>query len=161
MREMNPEPEETRDERAEIEHLKEQLNKEHSMYLRALADCENYRKRVEREQAKAIRDGRKDLLLALVEIADEFDRALDLAQGDHSSLLEGFEIIHRLLQKRILAEGVIRFQSKGETFDPRLHEAAGTVAAGEHPPGSVVEEVRSGYRWGTELLRPARVIVAR
>lgn len=157
---MNPEPEETRDELAEIERLKEQLDKEHSMYLRALADCENYRKRVEREQSKAIREGRKDLLLALVEIADEFDRALDLAHGDDSSLLEGFEIIHRLLQNRLQAEGVIRFRSKGEMFDPRLHEAAGTVAAGEHPPGSIVEEVRSGYKWGNELLRPARVIVA-
>jgi molecular chaperone GrpE len=56
---------------------------------------------------------------------------------------------------------VTAFPSLCEPFDPERHEAIGGVESGQHAPGTVVEEVQRGYRWGEELLRPARVRVAR
>jgi molecular chaperone GrpE len=148
------------DPRAEIERLKEELRQEHDMYLRVLADCDNYRKRVSRDQAKVIRSGKRDLILGILETLDEFERAFKHAEQESESLLQGVELIYRLLKNRISAEGVLMFRSKGEMFDPKLHEAIGSVSGGQYKHGIIMEEVRSGYRWGDDILRPARVIVA-
>ena len=144
----------------EIERLKEELRREHEQYLRALADCDNYRKRVERDQAKAIRSGKRELLLGILETLDEFERALKHSEQDPASMLQGVELIYRLLRNRITAEGVVQFRSEGEAFDPKLHEAVGTASGERFAPGTIVDEVRSGYKWGNDILRPARVIVA-
>jgi molecular chaperone GrpE len=159
---MNSQPEDlpVEDPTTEIERLKEEVQREHQMYLRALADCDNYRKRVERDQAKVIRSGKRDLLLGILETLDEFERAFKHAEQESQPLLKGVELIYRLLRNRITAEGVMQFRSAGEAFDPKLHEAVGTVSGDQFASGTVVEEVRSGYKWGDDVLRPARVIVA-
>ena len=159
---MNSQPENlpVEDPITEIERLRDELRREHELYLRALADCDNYRKRVERDQAKAIRSGKRELLLGILETLDEFQRAFNHAEQKSESLLQGVELIYRLLRNRINAEGVVQFRSEGEAFDPKLHEAVGTVSGGQFVPGTIVDEVRSGYQWGDDVLRPARVIVA-
>jgi molecular chaperone GrpE len=70
------------------------------------------------------------------------------------------QAIHRKLLGLLEAQGVTPLDSLGESFDPALHEAVGSVRADEHEPGTIVEEVQRGYRWGDDLLRPARVRVA-
>ena len=70
------------------------------------------------------------------------------------------QAIHRQLLSMIEAQGVTPFETIGERFDPELHEAIGSDQAEKHDPGTVTEEVRRGYRWRDELLRPARVRVA-
>ena len=159
---MNSQPENlpVEDPTTEIERLKEELRREHEMYLRALADCDNYRKRVERDQAKAIRTGKRDLLLGILETLDEFERAFKHAEQESEPLDQSLELIYRILRNRITSEGVMQFRSKGEAFDPKLHEAVGTASKDRFAPGTVVDEVRSGYKWGNDVLRPARVIVA-
>ncbi len=159
---MNAEPENlpVEDPITEIERLKEELRREHEQYLRAMADCDNYRKRVERDQAMAIRRGKRDLLLAILETLDEFEQALKHSEQKPGSLLQGMELIQRLLYNRIRAEGVLQFRSAGEAFDPKLHEAVGTASVERSAPGTMVDEIRSGYKWGEDVLRPARVIVA-
>jgi molecular chaperone GrpE len=145
---------------AETERLKEELHREHEMYLRALADFDNYRRRVERERATAARSGKRELIVSLLEVLDSFDRALEHA-GDSSSISEGLQAIDRKLRRVIEAQGITPFDSLGETFDPELHEAIGAVPTDEHESGTVVDEVQRGYRWGDEVLRPARVRVAK
>jgi molecular chaperone GrpE len=70
----------------------------------------------------------------------------------------------QLLQLKLLglleAQGVTPLQSLGETFNPELHDAIGTVQSDDAEPGTVAEEMQRGYRWGDDLLRPARVRVA-
>ncbi|MFY9554940.1 MAG: nucleotide exchange factor GrpE [Blastocatellia bacterium] len=148
------------DETAEIERLKESLREEHDMYLRALADFENYRRRVERERGSAARAGKRELIISLLPVLDSFDRALQHIGDKPSPMYEGFLAIHRKLMSLLEAQGVTPFDSVGETFDPELHEAIGSVQSDEYEPGVVVDEVQRGYRWGDELLRPARVRVA-
>jgi molecular chaperone GrpE len=147
-------------ESSEIQRLKKELQNEHEMYLRALADFDNYRRRVERERASSARSGKREILASLLEVLDSFDRALRHRSDAPSSVSEGVQAIHRKLLGLLEAQGVTPLKSLGETFDPQLHEAVGSAESDQYAPGAVVEEVQRGYRWGEELLRPARVRVA-
>ena len=150
----------TRAELSDIERLKEELRHEHEMYLRALADFDNYRRRVEREQTRAARSGKREVLVSLLEVLDGFDRAVRQICNEPSSVSEGLQAIHRKLLNLLEAQGVTPFQSLNKIFDPELHEAIGSVQSDQHESGTVIDEVQRGYRWGDEVLRPARVRVA-
>jgi molecular chaperone GrpE len=145
---------------AEVERLKEELRHEHEALLRALADFDNYRRRVERDRASAARSGKRDVILSLLEVLDGFDRALNHIDDAPSSVAQGVQAIHRNLLGVLERHGVTRFDSLGEPFDPRFHDAIGTVDSDEVESGTVADEFQRGYRWGDEVLRPARVRVA-
>jgi molecular chaperone GrpE len=145
---------------SEIEQLKEEVRREHDMYLRALADYDNYRRRVERERTNAARSGKRDIILQLLEVLDGFDRALQHLDDASPSLSEGLQALHRKLLGLLEAQGITPLQSLGETFNPELHDAIGTVKREDVEPGTVAEEMQRGYRWGDDVLRPARVRVA-
>jgi molecular chaperone GrpE len=145
---------------SEIERLKEEVRREHDMYLRALADHDNYRRRVERERSSAARSGKREVILSLLEVIDGFDRALQHISDAPASVVEGLEALQRKLLGVLQAQGVTPLQSVGETFNPELHDAIGTVQSEELEPNTVAEELQRGYRWGDDLLRPARVRVA-
>jgi molecular chaperone GrpE len=148
-------------ERAEIKRLQGELSREHNLYLRALADFENYRKRVDRDRASAAEQGRRDLLLSLLDLADDFDRALVHAGDSRDSVVAGLHTMQRRLAQLLNKHGVMPFESVGQSFDPAIHEAIGTVQSDEHESGSVFDEVSRGYYLGKEVLRPARVRVVR
>jgi molecular chaperone GrpE len=161
--EKNRNDDETRagaEQEAEIERLKEELRREHDTVLRALADFDNYRRRVERDSASAARSGKRDVILSLLEVLDGFDRALQHIGNAPSSVAQGVQAIHRNLLGVLERHGVTRFDSIGEPFDPRFHDAIGTVDSDEVESGRVAEELQRGYRWEDEVLRPARVRVA-
>jgi molecular chaperone GrpE len=147
-------------ESSEIERLKGELRHEHEMYLRALADFDNYRRRVERDRASAARSGQREILVSLLEVLDSFDLALRHGSNVPSSVSEGLQALHRKFLGLLEAHGVTPLKTLGETFDPQLHEAVGSAESDQYAPGAVAEEVQRGYRWGEELLRPARVRVA-
>ena len=146
---------------AERERLKSELRQEHEMYLRALADFDNYRRRVDRDRAKAAVSGKRDILLSLLDVVDGFDRAIPYLSAAPPSVAEGVRAIHRRLLDLLDAQQVKGIKTVGEQFDPTLHEAIGTVGNDEYDSGMVAEEVQRGYRLGDEVLRPARVRVAR
>jgi molecular chaperone GrpE len=148
------------DDSTEVMRLKEELRREHEMYLRALADFDNYRKRVERERGAAAHSGNRAVLRSLVEVLDNFDRAFSHIGDAPSSVSQGVQLLQRQILALLESQGVRPLKSVGETFNPELHEAIGKVASEEIEPGAVVEEVQRGYRWGDEVLRPARVRVA-
>ena len=90
----------TADAPAEIERLKEELRREHDMYLRALADFDNYRRRVERERSTAARSGKREIILSLLDVLDGFDRALSHMSDAPSSVSQGLQALHRKLLGR-------------------------------------------------------------
>lgn len=151
----------TAGEPSEIERLKEELRQKDDLYLRVLADFENYRKRVERERVSAARSGKREIILALLETLDSFDRALEHLSDEPTSIVEGVRAIHRRLLRQLEAQGVTPFTSRGEAFDPNLHEAVASMESDDYESGTVADELQRGYRWGDEVLRPARVRVAR
>jgi len=145
---------------SQIERLKEDLRREHDMYLRALADYDNYRRRVERDRSAAARSDKRQLILQLLEVLDGFDRALQHMGDAPSSVSEGLQLLQRKLLSVLEAQGVTPLQSLGETFNPEFHDAIGTVRNDDLESGTVAEEMQRGYRWGDDVLRPARVRVA-
>ena len=145
---------------SEVERLNKELHREHEMYLRALADFENYRRRTERERASTAQRDKRDILLPLVELLDGFEQALQHADQEPSSVLQGISAIHRQLLRVLEEQGVTAFDSMGKQFNPNLHEAVGSAQREQREPGTITKEIRRGYRLGDELLRPARVLVA-
>jgi len=145
---------------AEIERLQQALSREHATHLRTLADFDNYRKRVQREQESAAQVGKRQLVLALLDVMDDFERALTYAKTAPESILSGARIIHQRLTDLLQAQGVVPYISAGQPFDPALHEAVDVIKTDQATPGAVLDELSRGYRWGDDVLRPARVRVA-
>jgi molecular chaperone GrpE len=139
----------------------EELRRERDAKLRALADFENFRKRVERERASAAQAGKRELVSSLLGVLDDFERALGHVNESPASVAEALRAMHRRLAGLLEAQGVTPFESVGQPFDPALHEAIASVESDEAEPGTVLDEFQPGYRWGDELFRPARVRVAR
>ena len=146
---------------AEIERLKHELSREHDRHLRALADFDNYRKRVQRERDSAAQAGKRQLMLALLDVLDDFERALAYANTAPEAILRGARVIHQRLTDLLQAQGVVPYTSAGQPFDPVLHEAVDVINTDQATSGVVLDELSHGYHWGDEVLRPARVRVAR
>jgi molecular chaperone GrpE len=147
--------------KVENEQLKEDLRREHEIYLRSIADFDNYRRRIERERADAANVGKREIVLSLLDVLDDFEHALAHINRSPASVSAGLRAIHRRLAKLLEAQGVTPFESVGHPFDPAMHEAVGSEESDEQEPGTVLDQLSPGYRWGDELLRPARVRVAR
>jgi molecular chaperone GrpE len=126
---------------------------------RTQADFENYRKRVARESALAQERGVAKLAKELLGALDNLDRALDAAAKD-DPLLDGVRLVRVELGSALARVGVESFSPAGETFDPALHEAMAQQPVEGAESGTVVEVYQPGYRLGTSIIRPARVVVA-
>jgi molecular chaperone GrpE len=156
------------DEAAEIQGDLDELIRtaaERDQYLalaqRTQADFENYRKRVARDAAAAAERGVIALAKELLPALDNLDRAVEAAAKD-DPLLEGVRLARAELSAGLARVGIESFCPVGEPFDPELHEAVATAEQGEdgHPSGTVVEVYQHGYRLGSSIIRPARVVVA-
>ena len=146
----------------ENESARQAAQEEHDRYLRALADFANYKRRREEDQATWTRIANQEIILALLPIIDNFERALQAAQENRNSeaLAEGVSLTLRQLQEMLTREGVEPIEAVGREFDPNLHEAIMRVEADDVPDNTVVEELQKGYTLGQRVLRPAQVKVA-
>ena len=129
-------------------------------HLRLLADFDNFRRRAAKECESAQREGRRAALLPLLPALDTLERALQTGSSDRE-FYDGVAATRRLFVAALREAGAEPIDAVGQPFDPNLHEAVAAVPAdGTVAPGTVVREVRRGWRLGDELLRPAGVIVA-
>jgi len=144
-----------------LKELEEQVKEKENLYLRALADFDNYRKRFEREKEKSGKQIRKVLLLDFLEVVDNLERAIDYAGEDIDSLKTGIRAIYDQLLQILKINGVVSLESVGKQFDPNFHEAVGSIEIEKLSSGTVSQELRKGYLMEDELLRPSRVQVAR
>ncbi len=133
-------------------------------WLRALADLDNQRKRSRREVDDARRFAQADLLRPLLDIADNFERALQAMDGSEevtaAGVRQGVELIHQNFRTVLRDRGVEPIEAAGTEFDPALHEAVAQVPSADHAAGIVIDVVQQGYRFGDLVLRPARVVIA-
>lgn len=132
-------------------------------YLRALANLENLRKRTAKDVTTARDQGETAILLSLLPVLDDFQRALEWdANPDVSreQAREGWELVFRKFGAMLDGLGVAAFESVGQKFTAELMEAVSQVPVKMLPPGTVVGEVEKGYKRGDRLLRPARVAVS-
>ena len=146
----------------ELARPEKRLAEERELRLRTLAEFDNYRRRTRKELAVAQQTGKRDVLLAFLDVMDDFDRAL-LHLGEASdAVVEGLRLIRQRFSDVLISNGVAAFDSEGQPFDPMIHEAMSVIAADDgRESGTVYAEERRGYLMNGELLRPARVVVLR
>jgi molecular chaperone GrpE len=141
----------------ELEAIRQEAAEYKDKYLRAAAELENTKKRVERRYADQTKQEKKRLLRAFLAVADNLERALDHPSGD--GLRDGLKLTHQELKRLLSQEGVEPLETLGQPFDPYYHEAVSTMP-GDDAEETVVGERQKGYLYRGELLRPARVEVA-
>lgn len=153
------------EEAEDVEALREALEergKEAERYLanwqRAQADLANYKKYAEQEKQEILSFGNSTLILSLLPIVDDFERALASLPSELSgeNWIEGVKIIYNNLKAALEKDGVSVIKAEGEPFDPRFHEAV------MHQPGKegvILEEIRKGYKLKDRVLRPSLVVV--
>jgi molecular chaperone GrpE len=130
--------------------------------LRKTAEFDNYRKRVERERREHADEAIVSVLLELLSVVDDFDRALKVEAGEGAAAYrKGVELIHAKLNDMLRRQGVRPIVALGADFDPNLHQAVMHESSPEHRDGEVIGELQRGYTIGERLLRPAMVKVAR
>jgi molecular chaperone GrpE len=145
---------------AEADHLKAELDHVRDIYLRKLAEFDNFRKRVEREREELRLAGVEEMVRELLPVLDNFERALQHAEDDSGAFLQGIEMIAKQLWDTLERRGVQEVNPVGKPFDPELHEAVQRVEDGQHAPGTVAWVMLKGYTMGDRLVRPVMVGVA-
>jgi len=135
----------------EINHLRE-------MYLRKLAEFDNFRKRVEKEKQELRKTAGEDIILDLLPVLDNFERALEhSSETAPEAFQEGVEMIFKQLLAVLEKRGLEHFSPTGEPFQPEYHEAIQRVEDPACAPGTVAWVLTPGYRFGGRLIRPAMV----
>jgi len=161
--------EELNDEEPEEPSLEEVLRAERDVFeekwLRVVAELDNVRKRSRREVLETRRFTQADILRPLLEIQDNFERALqsvaENSDTDESGgFREGVELIFQKFRGVLKDRGVEPMEAMGAEFDPNFHEAVGQLAREDTEPGRVIEVVQQGFHFGDMVLRPARVIIS-
>ncbi len=144
------------------EEPEEPVETESERYLRLAAEFDNYKKRTSREFGEVIKMANIRLLKELIEIKDNFERALDgqTAEGDIEAYRKGVELIYNQLAGLLEKERVSPIEAVGKPFDPNRHEAMMQQESDEYDEGIVCGELQKGYRLDDRVLRYARVIVS-
>jgi molecular chaperone GrpE (heat shock protein) len=132
--------------------------------LRALRDLEAAKARVERDAQRSAQEMRETLIKELLPVLDNIDRTIYAAaeSGETRQMIEGVQLVRNQLAGVLARFGVERVEARHQPFDPSLHEAIGTVPVTHASAHNVViEQIEPGYRYGTRLVRPAKVIVGK
>ena len=153
------EPERTEVSEDEVVRLKGELATERDRSLRLLAEFDNYRRRTNEERAFAEEAGKREILLALLDVMDNFDRALLHVGTAPDAVADGLKLIRQRLTDVLHSNGVTPFDSEGQPFDPTIHEAMTMIDGDGGESGTVYAEARRGYFLNGRLLRPALVAV--
>ena len=146
-----------------LEEARAEAAKNWDLYLRERAELENFRKRTQRDKEETRIFNRKELLLGVLPVLDNLERALAHAgqNGEAQGLLEGVTMTVVQFRKVIEDYGARPIEAVGAPFDANLHQAMAQVETAEQPPGTVVSEYQKGYLLHDRLLRPALVVVAK
>jgi molecular chaperone GrpE len=145
---------------AQIQKLEEELIVERDRNLRTLADFKNYRRRIDRDSAKAADEGKRAIMISLLDIVDDLEKAMQWAGNEEQPFAQGVRNIHKKFISMLESQGIQSFVSVGTAFDHNLHEAVVMAKHNGHVPGTILDELRRGYLWNKELLRHAQVRVA-
>jgi molecular chaperone GrpE len=153
----------------EIVVLKEEAAALKDRLLRLAAEMENLRKRTEREKAEATLYAATNFARDLLNVSDNLGRALQAVSIEERerageierNLIGGVEATERELQNVFQRHGIRKIEAVGAKFDPNFHQAMFEVPTSEKPPGTVMQELQSGYAVGERCLRPALVGVSK
>lgn len=150
------------DARDEIELLKRQLEDLNDKHLRLIAEYDNFRKRTLREKMELSKSAGEGLLLALLPVIDDFDRArahLGTA-SDLDAVKEGIDLIYNKFQEFLKQHGVTEIETEEQEFDSELHEAVTKIPApSEDKKGKIIDCIQKGYKLNDKVIRYPKVVV--
>lgn len=147
--------------------LKEEADKSKAHWdrlLRLQADFDNTRKRLDKEKQDFVKFANEGIILELLNILDDLERTLELAQSQHqdlSAFLKGVEMILAHLYEMLKEYGVSPIEAEGKVFDPHFHEALMQIENNDLPEHTIVEELQKGYLLNDRVIRTAKVKVAK
>ena len=138
-------------------------------YLRLVAEFDNYRKRTLKEKMDLVQTGGRDVLLAMLPVRDDVQRAVDAMQksalvamsqtDDIESVRKGIELIHQKLLDTLHAKGVQEIEAIGSELDTDLHEAVAKLPVEDDKKGKIIDVVQKGYKLKDKVVRYAKVVV--
>ena len=147
----------------QIGELNQEVNDEKDKFLRLFAEFENYRKRTSKERLELFKTASQELMIALLPISDDMDRALlEFKKTKNNDLIQGFELIYSKFNEILKSKGLNELKvKKGDKFDPESHEAITQIKAEkEKNKGKIVDVIEKGFLLGDKIIRYPKVIVA-
>ncbi len=149
--------EEEKDALAEAQKQIEELK---DKYLRAIAEFDNYKKRVIKEKAELIRNGGEKTVAAILPVLDDLERALSDKSEDPKAIKDGMQLIFNKFTKSLGTLGVKKIETQDKDFDTDYHEAVAMVPGmGDDKKGKVIDCVQTGYTMNDKVIRHAKVAV--
>ena len=142
--------------------LEEKYNSLNDNYLRLMAEYDNYRKRTIREKAELICNGGKSVILPILLVVDNFERAIKANENatDICAVKEGVELIYQQLTATLKQQGVKEIETENADFDTEFHEAITTIPApNEELKGKIIDCTQKGYLLNNEVIRFAKVVI--
>lgn len=149
---------------SQLRACRDELAQMKDQFLRARADMENYRRRMQRDKEEMAKFANEGILKEILPVVDNLDRAIAHAREHEdkgSSLLDGVEMTQRQLHKVLEKYNVVPIDALEKPFDSACHEAMGQMERDDCPPNTVVEEMQKGYTLNERLLRPSMVMVSK
>ena len=145
------------------DNLTDELSLLKDSHLRLMAEYDNYRKRTVKEKADLIKNGGEKILIGLLPVIDDFERALQniTPEADNKSISEGVSLIYNKFLTFLKQNGVQAITAIGETFDDEIFDAIATVPAqDEESKGKIIDCVLTGYKLNDKVIRHSKVVVA-
>jgi molecular chaperone GrpE len=150
---------------AQLERVQAEADTNRDKWLRAMAELDNFRKRSRQHLESSLNLARADVLKQLLEVLDNFERALEAWEQAETppdeTFVKGVHLIQDQLLRVLRDNRVEKIESIGEPFDPNLHEAVSQIETDEVESQHVAKVIKEGYRFHDTVLRPAMVVVAR
>ena len=150
------------DQPSEEEKLKDELAEANNKYLRLYAEFDNYKRRTNKERVDLLQTAGKDVLVSMLPLVDDFDRALKSMENatDVAPIKEGILLVQNKLKSILSQKGIKEMESLGTVFDTEIHEAITKIPApSDDLKGKVIDEVEKGYYLNEKVIRFAKVVV--
>ncbi len=159
--EQNSQTEESQSNNEELKKLEIELTEAKDKYLRLYSEFENFRRRTSKEKMDLVGSANEQLMLALIPIADDIERSKANQENieDIATLKDGVNLIFNKFNKTLEQKGLKPLETKGQDFNPDLHEAITQIPApSDDLKGKVVDEIEKGYYLNDKLIRVAKVV---
>lgn len=160
--ELNEEIEDEQEEIAVENQLRDDLAKEKDKFLRLFAEFENFKKRTSKERMDLFKTAGQDVIVSLLPVMDDFDRALkEISKSDDKELFKGVELISNKFRETLKNKGLEEVEAKqGDVFDAEIHDAVTQIPAPEKKlKGKIIDVIEKGFKLGDKIIRHPKVVV--
>lgn len=160
--ELNEEVEAEQEEVSVEDQLRDDLAKEKDKFLRLFAEFENFKKRTSKERMDLFKTAGQDVIVSLLPVMDDFDRALkEISKSEDKELFKGVELINNKFRETLKNKGLEEVEAKqGDVFDAEIHDAVTQIPAPEKKlKGKIIDVIEKGFKLGDRIIRHPKVVV--